>query len=890
MDIFQKIKNLNLKELMDNTLGDWKKEWSKILYKDPITKEKTASLTYFSEDKGWYSFWPSKWWDIIDFVMYIHNKSKWDAVKWFKAAYQIQSDENPKQKFEKIFHEDLWKKFDEYKMKGSTLLFSKWLWARWVQDKEKAAEVLLEIWVLKNLYLKTNTYADVIIFPCYDDKKIIWAKLRKADWSKFWNIKSKTITWSNTWLIYKNLDFTKTIYLCEWEADYVILKILGFKNVVGNLWWATSKIKMIWKLLIEAKEVVSFYDQDNAWLKGTKDVTKELNCKVIVPKFPKQWEEKIDVNDLYNKGFTYNDFLSLIEKEKESIDLDTVSWEIIKKEDGYYSYKNIQDVIKEVQITNFFMKLKDILIYPWENWKEDKRSIRFELISWWFKKIYEFKGKEIVEARTFTWKVAEINPLLCTYNVWNDSLQKLVRYLAEQNKELKETIVITKKGYLSKYNIRVFDNWIYSETEKKFFKYTLEDELVCELSDMKILFKWDTRTNVKYEKDYYDESILPELLSDSEYIFNGKQWHFVIWYFVSCLFFHKLKIDLTPFPLLFVAWKKSSWKTTAVQMFLQCFWFNHLLPESFEKSTPFVDQSDISELSAIPLWRDEYKNNNLCMRKDWFLKTVFDRSWISKWRIDLTKVHLPINAPLILSGEELPNDNAVFSRICSINVKAERADWNYEEIKARADYYWTFLTYFLANIEKCQKVYEINFVLIKKELIKEKVEKRLLNIYLPIITWIATYCILVFWNNYNIKEDIIDYYLKIIQSKQKEEQETDVINNFFDSLHNSYQKYELYESEWHITTGDNKININFSFLYNIYSVNETRNRRDPINQQSMKKYLLSELDGKTQRFYSWWRQKRGLQIVDNWKYEALTDLIDFLKVKKEDIEFNINKK
>jgi len=869
MDIFQEIKKLSLKELMDATLWAGRKEWTNVVYRDPITKEKTPSLAYYSEDRGWFSFWPSKWWDIIDFIMYVYNIDKWAAINWFKKTYQIKDEEEKQEIIKQPKHEELWKEFNSFKMKTSSLIFSKWLWTRWVQDKRKADEVLKELWIFKWLFLKTDTYADVIIFPCMDhNKKIIWAKLRKSDWTKFWTVKSKTIKDSKTWLIYSDLDITKTVYICEWEADYVILKILWFKNVVWNLWWAASNVKMIWKLLIEVKEIVSFYDQDSAWLNRTKLIQESLSWNVILPKFPKKKKKKIDVNDL--------------------VDLKEVSNEIIKKENWYFVFKEIQDWIKEVQITNFFMTLKDVLVYPGENGKEDKRSIRFELDSHWFKKTYEFKGREIVDSRTFTWRIAEINPLLCTYNVNSDWLQKLVRYLSEQNNKIKETVVISKKWYLSKYKIWVFDNWIYSEEEKKFFSYTLEDELVCELWNIKILFKWDVRYKVNYEKDYYNEDILDDIISDSEYIFNGNQWHFVLGYFISCLFFHKLKIELTPFPILFVAGKKWSWKTTAVQMFMQCFGYDHLLPESFEKSTPFVDQSDISELSALPLWRDEYKNNQSCTKKDWFLKTVFDRSWISKWRIDLTKVHLPINCPLILSWEELPNDNAVFSRICSINVKTDRWDGNYDEIKWRSDYYWTFLVYLLANIEKLQKIYEKNFIEVKKILIEQKVEKRLLNIYLPIITWITSYQNLLFWEVFSIKQEIIEDYLKIIQSKQKEEDDTDVVNNFFNSIHMSYQSYELQENEWHLVIKWADITINFAYLYSVYSKNEARNRRDPINQQSLRKYIMSELNWHDNRFYSAWSQKRWIKLFNNWKFEALNDLIDFIRSKKDEFKLDIN--
>ena len=48
--------------------------------------------------------------------------------------------------------------------------------------------------------------------------------------------------------------------------------------------------------------------------------------------------------------------------------------------------------------------------------------------------------------------------------------------------------------------------------------------------------------------------------------------------------------------------------------------------ENFETSTQFVDQTEISELSSLPLWRDEFRNTKNTKKKDGYLKSVFDRN------------------------------------------------------------------------------------------------------------------------------------------------------------------------------------------------------------------------------------------------------------------------
>ncbi|MHA1379629.1 MAG: hypothetical protein ACTSRG_14745 [Candidatus Helarchaeota archaeon] len=51
---------------------------------------------------------------------------------------------------------------------------------------------------------------------------------------------------------------------------------------------------------------------------------------------------------------------------------------------------------------------------------------------------------------------------------------------------------------------------------------------------------------------------------------------------------------------------------------------------SAEEDNVFVDQFNLSEVSSLPVWSDEYKNGKKTREKNGFYKTVFDRNGSNK--------------------------------------------------------------------------------------------------------------------------------------------------------------------------------------------------------------------------------------------------------------------
>lgn len=96
--------------------------------------------------------------------------------------------------------------------------------------------------------------------------------------------------------------------------------------------------------------------------------------------------------------------------------------------------------------------------------------------------------------------------------------------------------------------------------------------------------------------------------------------------------------------------------------------------ENFAQAvTPYVEMVEFSRVSNLPIWRDEYKNENYALKKEGILRSVYTRSANSKGTNDKRKTEpLETRATLLLSGEDITEDPALSRRM--IKMRLNRND------------------------------------------------------------------------------------------------------------------------------------------------------------------------------------------------------------------------
>ena len=716
--------------------------------------------------------------------------------------------------------------------------------------KDNILKISTEIWFIQGLFIESNTYKDTLIFPCYnEDFELKGVKLRTTDLTKFKDIKSFAV--KNTGLLYNPNDLdNEQIILCEGEVDYMILKILWFTSVIWNLGWVQSNIESIKKLTKEAKVIVSFYDNDKAWQLANQKLIEELKREVKCVKYP--IDEKVDINDLFNKWFsTKKDFDKIIENslkiEKQEI------YKITEKEDWYYFNKDDFSI----RITDFTLNAIDFL----EIDEERKTVFEIKHKTWTYKEV--FSSKDLCDILNFKKKIKKVNPFCNFFDLKSNMLDELIRYTLKDKQPI-YTYIVKEKWYIQKFNCWSFKEWIMYNW--KFYKYWND----------KIVNLWDIKIKLEIEDNYYlptfqEKEYNIDILKHFNYMFWLVNWDLVLWFLIASLFVNSL--HFTAFPILFIFWKKGTWKTTAIENALKILWIENS-KNIAESDTRFVDEYNTWKISSLPYWSDEYKNWRRTKEKETFYKTLYDRSWVSRWHIQdniLWTQKINYLSTLILSWEQSPNDDAVFSRTCLIEVSKDR-QWEdiYWDIQEQSKNYSYVIKKIIENFEELKELYIFLLEEIKEKLKQKGVKDRLLDVYIPIISWFLLY------NNFFNKDDEVkDEWLNLVIEKikdKKEKESEDILDNFFNKVFFLFEKHYFSYKE-HIRIKDNIININFPYIYSLYE--ENSKKEDLISKKDLKTYLEKEYKTKRssmKKLDNTWLWSNTISFeLHKWKYPKIFD-------------------
>ncbi len=339
MDVFEKVKSLEILNVLDAAGVGYKKDsWQTHTYtllKDDGTLNdsfKVHTVKNIAKDFGWEWI---EWWP-FDFIgRYLLKEdtqtTTWKAntIKWFIDKWLVTVPESNKEFVKSLKGEELLDQYDSFKLWGykaeiSSLMLTRWVSSDVIQKKQlELGEIFKDIWYYDNYFCtEYPVYKDddgkwkgeewdspktvgVFLFPCYNESnKLIWIKLRRKDWKTIRGKKSLAV-WK-TGLIYDSIP-KDTAYVVEGEMDYVILRMLWYKGVIGNEWGVQSGRKYLKGLLYETDKVVCLYDNDLAWESGKLALSETMWRPIYNVDYPvredKTGKKLSDINDFYKVGY-----------------------------------------------------------------------------------------------------------------------------------------------------------------------------------------------------------------------------------------------------------------------------------------------------------------------------------------------------------------------------------------------------------------------------------------------------------------------------------------------------------------------------------------------------------------------------------------------------------
>lgn len=154
--------------------------------------------------------------------------------------------------------------------------------------------------------------------------------------------------------------------------------------------------------------------------------------------------------------------------------------------------------------------------------------------------------------------------------------------------------------------------------------------------------------------------------------YGGYDAYLGLGWVLATLFSRNIFTKYKSFPIFFLRGKRRSGKTTFMRFLLQFFGSEQdgmNLPEATAASI----MRPLGYYSSLGMWLEEYRNQPQVTRKDGLLRTTYDRQSVGRGvKQAFGTVQYPVRAGLAISGQESPEDNALFSRCVLFNIAETR--------------------------------------------------------------------------------------------------------------------------------------------------------------------------------------------------------------------------
>lgn len=161
---------------------------------------------------------------------------------------------------------------------------------------------------------------------------------------------------------------------------------------------------------------------------------------------------------------------------------------------------------------------------------------------------------------------------------------------------------------------------------------------------------------------------------------GGYEAEIMIGWVIASLFSDDIFKEFRAFPILFAYGKRESGKTTAMR-WLSCFFGKEEKGFTLSKTTTqnFIIRA-LAYRGSLGTWFDEYRNKESQDKSELF-RSVFNRQVSGKGTNSSMKVRgFAVNSTLAISGEETPNDNALFTRCVHLQFSSyKRGNSRYKD-------------------------------------------------------------------------------------------------------------------------------------------------------------------------------------------------------------------
>lgn len=286
------------------------------------------------------------------------------------------------------------------------------------------------------------------------------------------------------------------------------------------------------------------------------------------------------------------------------------------------------------------------------------------------------------------------------------------------------------------------------------------------------------------------------------------------------------------FPFLFLHGKRESGKSTLAG-WLMAFWGVESEGYNLQQTTENFVMRALGYFSSMPIWFDEYRNEQAVTRKDGYFRSAFNRQLSGKGiKSSFGARSYKVSGTVLFSGEELPKDSGLFTRVIPLQVSTRGHDRDY--------YDWLNL--------KSEKFSRVTFDLIKnKDKLKGKVLETIRKLRQALvqneitdrtaISWaiaVGTYCVLV-----KKDPDLVAWTLEACKDVRKAAEGEHILNVFLDDVEILLSDGAIRLDQ--IAVANDRVYMWYKAVYAVWAEHyRRRTGKEPFDRMSILKYLKDE--------------------------------------------------
>ncbi len=285
-------------------------------------------------------------------------------------------------------------------------------------------------------------------------------------------------------------------------------------------------------------------------------------------------------------------------------------------------------------------------------------------------------------------------------------------------------------------------------------------------------------------------------------------------------------------PILFPHGKRESGKSTYMRWLMSFFGVETEGYGIAETTQNFIARA-LSYYSGLGCWFDEYRNEPRVVQKDGFFRSAYNRQLSGKGTATAFQAKgFAVHAGLAVSGEELPRDNGLYTRLVPVQISAHKRDrtW-FEWLNRHCTGFSAFTLHLLQDYDRYRDRILQNIAELKAALVARDVSDRTAE------NWAI--CAGAFDAVVLQDDEFIRWVERTCQEIRRTGEAEHLLNVFWDDVNTLTAMGEI--GKRHLKVDGEQLYVWFVGVHDIWAAHYRRKTgREPFERSTLMKYFQDE--------------------------------------------------